>query len=150
MEIVEFIAIISILEWNDIIPLFVFTMYRVFQYSNSTVMRFWGHHGTTFFNRCGALSFGWAIWNWHWRKQGNLYVTLPETNIAHENPIFPGKYHQHGWFSMAMLVYRSVSWLHYGWFQSEYGSSHLSHKSDSLARCFLQVQGKLVMIFFEC
>ena len=34
--------------------------------------------------------------------------TLPETNIAHENPIFPGKYHQNGGFSMAMLVYRSV------------------------------------------
>ena len=37
----------------------------------------------------------------------NLF-TLPETNIAHENPIFPGKYHQNGGFSMAMLVYRSV------------------------------------------
>ena len=35
-------------------------------------------------------------------------VTLPETNIAHENPIFPGKYHQNGGFSMAMLVYRRV------------------------------------------
>ena len=35
-------------------------------------------------------------------------ITLPETNIAHENPIFPGKYHQNGGFSMAMLVYRSV------------------------------------------
>ena len=34
--------------------------------------------------------------------------TLPETNIAHENAIFPGKYHEHGGFSMAMLVYRSV------------------------------------------
>ncbi len=36
--------------------------------------------------------------------------TLPETNIAHENPIFPGKSHQNGGFSMAMylLVYRSV------------------------------------------
>ena len=34
--------------------------------------------------------------------------TLPETNIAHENPIFPGKYHQNGGFSMATLVYRSV------------------------------------------
>ena len=34
--------------------------------------------------------------------------TLPETNIAHENPIFPGKYHQNGGFSMAMLVYRRV------------------------------------------
>ena len=34
--------------------------------------------------------------------------TLPETNIAHENLIFPGKYHQNGGFSMAMLVYRSV------------------------------------------
>ena len=30
--------------------------------------------------------------------------TLPETDIAHENPIFPGKYHQNGGFSMAMLV----------------------------------------------
>ena len=30
--------------------------------------------------------------------------TLPETNIAHENPIFPCKYHQNGGFSMAMLV----------------------------------------------
>ncbi len=29
---------------------------------------------------------------------------LPETNTAHENPIFPGKYHQNGGFSMAMLV----------------------------------------------
>ena len=34
--------------------------------------------------------------------------TLPETNIAYEHPIFPGKYHQNGGFSMAMLVYRSV------------------------------------------
>ncbi len=34
--------------------------------------------------------------------------TLPETNIAHENPIFLGKYHQNGGFSMAMLVYRRV------------------------------------------
>ncbi len=31
-------------------------------------------------------------------------TTLPETNIARENPIFPGKYHQNGGFSMAMLV----------------------------------------------
>ena len=29
--------------------------------------------------------------------------TLPETNIAHEYPIFPGKYHQNHGFSMAML-----------------------------------------------
>ena len=35
-------------------------------------------------------------------------VTLPETNIAHENPIFPGKYHQNCGFSMAMLVSGSV------------------------------------------
>ena len=34
--------------------------------------------------------------------------TLPETNIAHENPVFLGKYHQNGGFSMAMLVYRRV------------------------------------------
>ena len=38
----------------------------------------------------------------------NVY-TLPETNIAHENPIFPGKYHQNCGFSMAMLVSGSVS-----------------------------------------
>ena len=31
-----------------------------------------------------------------------LILTLPETNIAHENPIFPGKYHQNGGFSMAI------------------------------------------------
>ena len=40
-------------------------------------------------------------------------VTLPETNIAHENLIFPSKYHQNGGFSMAMLVYRSVSNDHF-------------------------------------
>ena len=34
--------------------------------------------------------------------------TLPETNIAHENPIFPGKYHQNCGFSMAMLVSGNV------------------------------------------
>ena len=38
-----------------------------------------------------------------------LSTTLPETNITHENPIFLGKYHQNGGFSMAMLVYRRVS-----------------------------------------
>ncbi len=37
--------------------------------------------------------------------------TLPETNIAHENLIFPGKYHQNGGFSMAMLVLGRVSLL---------------------------------------
>ena len=37
--------------------------------------------------------------------------TLPETNIAHENPIFPGKYHQNCGFSMAMLVSGSVFFL---------------------------------------
>ncbi len=37
----------------------------------------------------------------------NLNI-IPETKIAHENPIFPGTYHQNGGFSMAMLVYRSV------------------------------------------
>ena len=36
-------------------------------------------------------------------------ITLPETNIAHENPIFPGKYHRNGGFSMAMLVSGSVN-----------------------------------------
>ena len=42
----------------------------------------------------------------NWKPTGS--TTLPETNIAHENPIFPGKYHQNGGFSMAMLVSGSV------------------------------------------
>ena len=43
-------------------------------------------------------------------KEKNMrkVLLLPETNIAHENPIFPGKYHQNGGFSMAMLVSESV------------------------------------------
>ena len=41
--------------------------------------------------------------------QPKLY-TLPETNSSPMKiPIFPGKYHQNGGFSMAMLVYRRVS-----------------------------------------
>ena len=43
--------------------------------------------------------------NFNFREFKN---TLPETNIARENPIFPGKYHQNGGFPMAMLVYRRV------------------------------------------
>ena len=40
------------------------------------------------------------------------FTTLPETNSSPMKiPIFPGKYHQNGGFSMAMLVYRSVSLL---------------------------------------
>ena len=38
----------------------------------------------------------------------HVWITLPETNVAHENLSFPSKYHQNGGFSMAMLVYRSV------------------------------------------
>ena len=38
--------------------------------------------------------------------------TLPETNIAHENPIFPCKYHRNGGFSMAMLVSGRVHTIH--------------------------------------
>ena len=41
-------------------------------------------------------------------KFGVPRLTLPETNIAHENPIFPGKYHQNCGFSMVMLVSGSV------------------------------------------
>ena len=41
-------------------------------------------------------------------QQDNLARYPPETSIAHENPIVPGKYHQNGGFPMAMLVYRSV------------------------------------------
>ena len=50
-------------------------------------------------------------------------VTLPETNIAHENHIFPGKYHQNCGFSMAMLVSGSVShylrevFVHHKWYK---------------------------------
>ena len=47
------------------------------------------------------------------RQAWNLF-TLPETNIAHENPIFPGKYHQNGGFSMAMLVWGSVTFKLWG------------------------------------
>ncbi len=47
------------------------------------------------------------------RVAESVFHTLPETNIAHENPIFPGKYHQNCRFSMAMLVYRSVH--QYNW-----------------------------------
>ena len=52
-----------------------------------------------------------------------FFVTLPETNIAHENPIFPGKSHQNGGFSMAMLVYRRViclCWHHSQKYESNY------------------------------
>ena len=41
------------------------------------------------------------------RKINHLLI-IPETNIAHENPMFPDKYHQNGGFSMAMLVSGSV------------------------------------------
>ena len=44
----------------------------------------------------------------------SLNPTLPETNIAHENPIFPCKYHQNGGFSMAMLVSGRVSQFFHG------------------------------------
>ena len=44
-------------------------------------------------------------------EEGNISFTLPETNIAHENPHLPSKYRQNGGFSMAMLVYRSVTKL---------------------------------------
>ena len=53
------------------------------------------------------LGFLWYICTYHIKKHV-FFNTLPETNIAHENPIFPDKYHQNGGFSMAMLVYRSV------------------------------------------
>ena len=49
-------------------------------------------------------------------------ATLPETNIAHENPISPGKYHQNDGFSVAMLVYRSVVLLcvNFGWSELDF------------------------------
>ena len=39
----------------------------------------------------------------NWVKFGSMVSTLPETNIANENPIFPGKYHQNGGFSMGYV-----------------------------------------------
>ena len=45
-------------------------------------------------------------------KQG---TTLPETNGSPINiPIFPGKYHQNGGFSMAMLVSQEGNISHLG------------------------------------
>ena len=29
-------------------------------------------------------------------EDASILGTLPQTNIAHENPIFPSKYHQNG------------------------------------------------------
>ena len=44
------------------------------------------------------------------QKGEGTWSTLPETNscLPLKIPIFPGKYHHNGGFSMAMLVYRSV------------------------------------------
>ena len=52
----------------------------------------------------GQPLMSWFMMVYIWANNN----TLPETNIAHENPIFPGKYHQNDGFSTAMLVYRSV------------------------------------------
>ena len=48
-----------------------------------------------------------------WLINPLVSLTLPETNSSPMKiTIFPGKYHQNGGFSMAMLVYRRVvtSW----------------------------------------
>ena len=37
-----------------------------------------------------------------------IYTKLPSLKLPMKIPIFPGKYHQNGGFSMAMLVYRRV------------------------------------------
>ena len=46
----------------------------------------------------------------HVRRKTNA-DTLPETNIAHENTIFPGKYHQNAGFSMA-FHFQGGRWQH--------------------------------------
>ena len=65
---------------------------------------------------CAPVSYhteAWMPWNSKGETWGagestkNGIWTLPETNIAHENRHFPGKYHQNVGISMAMLVYRS-------------------------------------------
>ena len=61
----------------------------------------------------------------------NNKSTLPETNIAHENPIFPGKYHQNGGFSMAMLVSGSVI------------------KMDRLGCLFLKIVQKITVLGYQ-
>ena len=64
--------------------------------------------------------------------------TLPETNMAHENPFFPGKYHQNGGFPMGMLVYRSVPIRHWKLLPR----NDFFHMSDSL-RGKMMFQGNL-------
>ena len=61
-------------------------------------------------------------------------VTLPETNIAHENPhlIFPGKYHQTGGFSMPTLVSGSIS--------PDVGTINSIILESSETSCLLQTQ----------
>ena len=91
----------------------VTAMYGKFQYFR--ICNVWKTDAppeSTFFARC---------WNQNRRLQesiriiqpwesyqflGNWFLnilTLKGTNIAHENPMFPGKYYQNGGFSMAML-----------------------------------------------
>ena len=70
--------------------------------------------------------------------------TLPETNIAHEIPTFPGKYHQNCGFSMAMLVYRRV----YIWFlQATHRLAGVPNRRGdrlvgALSRCFFWERGE--------
>ena len=63
-------------------------------------------------------SVGWILLRPVVLTEGNGLVllmkknlaTLPETNSSPMKiPIFPGKYHQNGGFSWAMLVYRRVT-----------------------------------------
>ena len=52
--------------------------------------------------------------NFEWILNCPPHITLPETNIAHDNPIFPGLFPSKRWiFQPAMLVYRSVLVWHF-------------------------------------
>ena len=60
-------------------------------------------------------------------------VTLPETNSSPMKiPIFPGKYHQNGGFSMAMLVYRRVNLRQFSAIDEFWGTLKLSAPSTGV------------------
>ena len=59
-------------------------------------------------NWCKILSLNYATTMKH-KSPVFRGLTLPETNIAHENPIFPGKYHQKLWIFHGYVSFRECS-----------------------------------------
>ena len=68
--------------------------------------------------------------------------TLPETNMAHEKPFFPGKYHQNGGFPMGILVYRSVPIRHWKLLPRNDFWLHRKTKSTQTLLCEWLVEGE--------